>query len=89
MISGILNSAAFFIKDNKSIANDINRVYNEIKKGGNVMNDKPVYTVEEFAQIMGVKPLTVRRWIKNGEIQVIRLGRTVRISKDELKRKKK
>ncbi len=53
------------------------------------MNDKSVYTVEEFAQIMGVKPLTVRRWIKNGEIQVIRLGRTVRISKDELKRKEK
>jgi excisionase family DNA binding protein len=79
----------FFIKDNKSIAKDINSVYNEIKKGGNVMNDKPVYTVEEFAQIMGVKPLTVRRWIKNGEIQVIRLGRTVRISKDELKRKEK
>lgn len=89
MISGILSSVAFFIKDNKSIAKDINSVYNEIKKGGNVMNDKPVYTVEEFAQIMGVKPLTVRRWIKNGEIQVIRLGRTVRISKDELKRKKK
>lgn len=76
-------------KDKKTIAYDNNNVYNENKKGGNVMNDKPVYTVEEFAHIMGVKPLTVRRWIKNGEIQVIRLGRTVRISKDELKRKEK
>lgn len=64
-------------------------MYNEIKKGGNVMNDKPVYTVEEFAQIMGVKPLTVRRWIKNGELKAFKLGRTVRISKDELKRKEK
>jgi excisionase family DNA binding protein len=44
-------------------------------------------TVEQYAFLMGVKPLTVRRWIKNGEVKVIRKGRTVRISEEELKTK--
>lgn len=52
-------------------------------RGGELV--QKLYTVEEYAELMKVKPITVRRWIKKGEVKVIRKGRTVRISEEELK----
>ena len=50
-----------------------------------------MYTVDEFAKIMRVTPLTVRRWIRDGKINVIQFGRKfpIRISEEELERLKK
>ncbi len=50
-----------------------------------------MYTVEEFAKIMRVTPLTVRRWIKAGKIKIVQFGKgsPVRISEEEVNRLKK
>ncbi len=50
-----------------------------------------MYTVNEFAKIMKVQPLTVRRWIDSGKIRVIQFGKksSIRISEEELERIKK
>ena len=41
--------------------------------------------VAEVADILRVRRETVYRWIKDGEIASIHLGRTVRISEDALR----
>ncbi len=38
------------------------------------MAEKKIYTIEELAKILQLSPLTVRRAIKEGKINVIRLG---------------
>jgi len=50
-----------------------------------------MYTVDEFAVVMKVKPLTVRRWIKDGKIKVIQMSKksAIRIPEEELERLKK
>ena len=47
------------------------------------MNDE-VLTIEEAAQIMKVNTETVRRWIRRGELPVIKRGNIVRILKSTL-----
>jgi len=50
----------------------------------------PTFTVKEVATELHVHEDTVRRWITEGKITVIRLGyRTVRISAEELARIKR
>ena len=46
-------------------------------------------TVKEFAKIFNVSDLTVRRWIDSGLIEVVRVGRTIRIPESEIKRLQK
>lgn len=43
-------------------------------------------TIPEAAQVMRVSPITVRRHIAQGEIEAVRVGRGVRISKESLER---
>jgi excisionase family DNA binding protein len=45
-----------------------------------------LYTYDEVAAILGAKPHTIRTWIAQGKIGVIRLGRSVRIPESELYR---
>lgn len=40
---------------------------------------KPVLTVQQTAEILGLNHKTVREAIENGSLTVIRLGRTIRI----------
>jgi len=40
-------------------------------------------TVEEIAKQMKVKPFTVRDWIRKGELQAVKVGRTLRIRKED------
>jgi excisionase family DNA binding protein len=47
------------------------------------MNDE-VLTIEEAAQLLKVNPETVRRWIRRGELPVIKRGSIVRILKSTL-----
>lgn len=58
-----------------------------ILKGSEEMENKKIYTVNEFAEIMGVKPLTVRRWIASGDLRTIKIGKAIRIPSSELEKK--
>jgi excisionase family DNA binding protein len=44
------------------------------------------YTVAEIAHRFGAHPVTCRRWIREGRIKPLRLGRLVRISAAEVER---
>ncbi|MFI3214414.1 MAG: helix-turn-helix domain-containing protein [Eubacteriales bacterium] len=46
-------------------------------------------TIKEFADFMSVSEPTVKRWIKRKELNVVRIGGTVRISEEEIERLKK
>jgi len=45
-----------------------------------------LFTVFQAAEILGSKESTIRQWIAQGKIGVIRLGRSVRIPENELYR---
>ena len=42
------------------------------------------YTVQEAADLLKVHYQTVRNWIKNNEIRVVKIGRSYRIPKSEI-----
>ena len=46
-------------------------------------------SVNETAKIFGVKPLTIRIWIKNGKIKAVKVVGSVRIDEKEIERLKK
>ena len=46
--------------------------------------DKPVYTVEEVANRLRVDVKTVRKWIRNGDLVAIDIGREYRIRESSL-----
>lgn len=50
--------------------------------------EKEFLSVKEFAKIIRLSPLTVKRWIGRGEIKAIRLGKTghYRIAREELEK---
>ena len=43
-------------------------------------------TLQETADLFRVTSRTIRRWIKNGKINQIKFGRTIRISQEEINR---
>ena len=50
----------------------------------------PTYTMAQVAEELQVHIMTVKRWVKDGKIKVVRLGyRTVRITEEELNRIKR
>ena len=57
-----------------------------MKTLGGLMERKPMYSVEEVADMMGVHSETVRRAIKDGGLKAAKLGRSIRISSIELER---
>lgn len=46
-------------------------------------------SVNEAAIIFGVKPLTIRRWIRDGKLKAVKVVGTVRIEEAEIERLKK
>lgn len=46
-------------------------------------------TIRETADIFGVHWQTVRNWINDGKIKVVKINRTVRIPEEEIERLKK
>src|SRR6476660_438491 len=48
-----------------------------------VMSDK-VYTVEQFAELVKLHPKTVLRFIKEGRVRAVKVGRSYRILRSEL-----
>jgi len=43
-------------------------------------------TVKETAAIFGVHWQTIRNWIKDGKIKAVRIGKTIRITEEEIER---
>lgn len=50
------------------------------------MNEIKCYTTEEAAKILKVYPDTVRRYIRQGKINAVKIGNRIRITETELKR---
>ncbi len=48
-----------------------------------------MYTIKEFAEIFKVSEMTVKRWIKKGDVKPTKIGGTVRISDEEIERLKR
>jgi len=46
-------------------------------------------TIYEVAEIFGVHWQTVRNWIREGRIKAVKIGKSVRISIEEIERLKK
>ena len=44
----------------------------------------PIYTIEETAEILKIKPRTVRQWITDGKLKSFKLGDLVRVHEDDL-----
>ncbi|MCU4482579.1 helix-turn-helix domain-containing protein [Acinetobacter ursingii] len=57
-----------------------------MKKQANICDSKLLLSTKEAAQMLGLKPQTLRRWTiyENGPITPIRYGRLVRWSKREI-----
>ena len=52
------------------------------------MNEK-LYTTEEVAHLLGLAPYTIRKYVREGKLNAVRVGGTrkiIRISETELKR---
>src|ERR1700694_5817168 len=48
--------------------------------------EQKLLRVGAAARELGLHPITVRRWIKAGRIQVVQMGREVRIPRTEIER---
>ncbi len=46
--------------------------------------DKEFYTAEEVAELLRVTPLTVYRMIKDGRLKAHRIGRSLRITRENI-----
>ena len=43
-----------------------------------------IYTIEETAEILKIKPRTVRQWITDGKLKSFKIGDLVRVHEDDL-----
>ena len=41
-------------------------------------NEKVVYTVDDIMEILSVKRTTVHKWIKEGELKAVKIGRMLK-----------
>jgi len=46
--------------------------------------DQEFFTVNELAELLRVKPLTIYRMVKRGDIQCHRIGRALRFRRDDV-----
>lgn len=47
---------------------------------------EPLISVEQAADVLGVSPWTIRKWISTNRIRIVRLGRRVLLEQSELRR---
>ena len=50
------------------------------------MNKEPLLKTEDVARLLGVSPLTVRAWVFQRLLPVVRLGRAVRFKPEDIER---
>src|SRR3989442_3723330 len=51
-----------------------------------VKREQKLLRIGAAAHELGLHPITVRRWIKTGRIQVVQMGREVRVPRTEIER---
>ena len=51
-----------------------------------VKREQKLLRIGAAAHELGLHPITVRRWIKAGRIQVVQMGREVRVPRTEIER---
>lgn len=51
-----------------------------------VKREQKLLRIGAAAHELGLYPITIRRWIKAGRIQVIQIGREVRVPRSEIER---
>lgn len=49
-------------------------------------NEGKLYNVDDAAELLSVKPATLREWIRAGKVKAIKLGGSWKISDTELRR---
>ncbi|MFO1483870.1 MAG: helix-turn-helix domain-containing protein [Verrucomicrobiaceae bacterium] len=52
----------------------------------NIQEGPTFYTVRQISQRHQVHEVSVRRWLREGRLRAVRLGRVVRVSAEELQR---
>lgn len=48
-----------------------------------MIQDK-LYTADQAAELLGVSPWTIRRWVREGQLRAFRVGRLVRIAASDM-----
>jgi len=61
------------------------RSFTGTKKGGTHMAELKVYTMEEVSEILSISIKTVYKYIKEGSLPAVRVGKYWRITEDGLK----
>ena len=49
-------------------------------------NEGRLYNVDDAAELLSVKPATLREWLRAGKVKAIKLGSAWKISDNELRR---
>jgi len=47
---------------------------------------EPLLSIEQAADLLGVSPWTIRKWVSTNRIRIVRLGRRVLLEQHELRR---
>lgn len=48
------------------------------------LNDKSILTIDEVMELLTVTRFTVHKWIKEGKLKAVRIGRELRVTKEYL-----
>ena len=48
------------------------------------LNDKSIFTIDEVMELLTVTRFTVHKWIKEGKLKAVRIGRELRVTKEYL-----
>ena len=72
-------------KLNTSLENETSEsLTNWLKEKRNTMDKEQLLTVDQLASFLQVCPETVRRYVRNGDIKAVKLGRSHRFSKEQI-----
>ena len=48
------------------------------------LNDKSIFTIDEVMELLSVTRFTVHKWIKEGKLRAVRIGRELGVTKEYL-----
>lgn len=54
------------------------------RKPGRIPRKKGLLNVAEAGEVLGVSPWTIRRWVSQGRVPFVKLGKAVRFDKEDL-----